>query len=205
MKHYLIFILLLIFIRNSYCQENHQQKLINYLSAGVLSEIGISYYEIDSGDRYTPIILGGVLELPLYKTKNFFNVSLSFFPNVAVVLHPKSQTSYEFGFNVRVNLNFAVSPYDVIRGSIGSGPHYIDYQCCRQADGFLFSDYFLASYIRYFKLNKIYCSLVIELGYRHISNAGIEKPNGGISNFIVGLGFNVLINSRGLSKESQIE
>ena len=161
MKHNLIFILLVIYISNSYCQEDQKQKLINYLSAGVLSEIGIPFQEIDSGDHYIPIIIGGVFDLPLYKTKNKFNVSLSFFPNVAIVLHPKSQTSYEYGFNIRLNLNFAVSQFDVIRGSIGSGPHYIDYQCCRQADGFIFSDYFLASYISYFKLNKIYCSLVI--------------------------------------------
>lgn len=196
MRQNLIFILLVLYLSNSYCQEDQQQKLINYRSVGVLTEFGIPYHEIDSGGRYTPIILGGIFDLPLYKTKNFFNVSLGFFPNVAIVLHPNCQASYEYGFNVRVNLNFAVSQSDVIRGIIGSGPHYMDYQCCRQADGFIFSDYLLASYIRYFKLNKRYCSLEIEIGYRHLSNAGISEPNGGINNIIIGIGFKMFLNSK---------
>ena len=104
--------------------------------------------------------------------------------------------AYEFGFNVRANLNFKISQYDVISGSIGSGPHYLDYENDRQNDGFIFSDYFLASYIRYFELKNRFCNFKIEIGYRHISNAGIEKPNGGISNFLVGLGFNTLLNSK---------
>ena len=192
MRQILLIIFLTFYCGNCFCQQ-HKTTFINKPSAGALAEIGIPYYEIDSSDLYTPIIMGGVFELPLYKTKNIFNVSLSFYPNFVIVLLLNGKTTYEFGFNLRANLNFAVSPKDVIRGSIGAGPHYMDYQCCRQADGFLFSDYFLASYIRYFKLHKRYGSLEIEIGYRHISNAGIEKPNGGISNFIVGLGFKVLL------------
>ena len=196
MRQSLLIILLSLYFSHCFCQHNKQSH-INYLSAGVLTEFGIPYYEIDSGDWYIPIIIGGVFDLPLYKTNNIFNVSLGFFPNVAVVLHPNSQTSYEYGFNVRVNLNFAVSQYDVIKGSIGSGPHYINYQCCRQADGFLFSDYFLVSYRRYFLVNDRYCNFDFEIGVRHISNAGISEPNRGINNIILGVGFNILLNSKG--------
>lgn len=193
-KNILLAISVLILV-NCYCQK-YEPTLINYKSTGFLMEIGIPYYEVDDCDLYTPLILGGIFDLPLYKTKNFFNVSLSFYPNIVVVANINDQNAYEFGFNVRANLNFAISKYDVIRGSIGSGPQYMDYHCCRQAYGFLFSDYFLVSYIRYFKLHKSYCNFEFEFGYRHISNAGITEPNRGISTFLVGFGFKFLLNKK---------
>jgi len=133
--------------------------------------------------------------VPLYKTKNFFNVSVSIFPNFVLVIHEKI-TTYEFGLNVRANLNFALNEYNVLRVMIGSGPQYFDYSTCRQAHGFLFSDYLLVGYRRYFLLNDRYCNFDFEIGYRHISNAGITKPNDGINNMIIGIGFNVVINSK---------
>lgn len=176
--------------------QQSDPAFINFKSAGALTEFGIPFYEIDFSDWYMPLIIGGIFDLPLYQTKNYFNVSLSFFPNVVIAFLLNGQKAYEFGFNVRANLNFTISQYDVISGTVGSGPHYLIYQNGRQTDGFLFSDNFLASYIRYFELNNRHCYVKVEIGYRHISNAGIEKPNGGISNFIVGLGFNVLLKSK---------
>jgi len=194
MRRNLIFTLLVFYLGHSYCQED-KYKLINKLSAGELTEVGISFFEYEDGKKYTPIIIGGFFEVPLYKTKNFFNVSVSIFPNFVLVIHEKI-TTYEFGLNVRTNLNFALNEYNVLRVMIGSGPQYFDYSTCRQAHGFLFSDYLLVGYRRYFLLNDRYCNFDFEIGYRHISNAGINKPNDGINNMIIGIGFNVVINSK---------
>jgi len=196
MRQNLIFILFVLYLSNSYCQEDQQQSLINYLSVGELTEVGIPYYDYEKGERYTPLIIGVIFEVPLYKTKNFFNVSLSIYPNFVVVFQNK-ETTYEFGINVRANLNFAINNHDVLRGIIGSGPQYFNCHTCRQAYGFLFSDYLLIGYRRYFILNDRYCNFDFEIGYRHISNAGICEPNGGFDNLILGIGFNILLNSKG--------
>lgn len=196
MRQYLVIIFLTFYFSNSYCQKNNP-VLINFLSAGELTEVGISFFEYEKGKKYTPIIIGGIFEIPLYKTKNFFNVTLSIYPNFVVVFHSK-ETTYEFGINVRANFNFAVSKLDVLRAIIGSGPQYFDCHCCRQAYGFLFSDYLMIGYRRYFILNNRYCNFDFEFGYRHISNASIYEPNDGINNLIIGIGFNVVLNTKGM-------
>lgn len=179
----------------SYCQK-YEPTLINYLSSGILTEIGIAYYDYEKGEKYTPLLIGGVFELPLYKTKNFFNTSVSIYPNFGFVFL-RREVTYEYGINVRINLNFALSKFDALRAIIGSGPHYFDCHAKRQSYGFLFSDYLIASYRRYLILNDRYCDFNFEIGYRHISNANICLPNGGFDNFIIGIGFNVLLNTKG--------
>lgn len=194
MKRLLLIVAIILYSGYSFGQIN-KPILINYMSTGELTEVGISFFEYEKSKKYTPLIIGGVFEVPLYKTKNFFNVSLSIYPNFVVVFHSK-ETTYEFGINIRANLNLAVSKFDVLRGIIGSGPQYFNCHTCRQAYGFLFSDYLLVGYRRYFLLNDRYCNFDFEIGYRHISNANIFEPNDGINNMIIGIGFNAALNSK---------
>lgn len=137
------------------------------------------------------MLIGGIFELPLYRTKKSFNISLSFYPNFAYVFVTDGD-AYAFGLNIRANFNYAVSKHDVIKGIIGSGPHFMDYHTKRLAYGFTFSDYILVGYRRYFIMNCRYYSIDFEIGYRHISNANFKEPNGGISSAILGIGLNVL-------------
>ena len=192
MKRLTLLISFILCVTIGYCQK-YDPMLINKMSAGVLTEIAIPFY-FKEEIKYTPVLVGGIFELPLYKTKKSFNISLSFYPHFAYVFVPDGD-AYEFGLNIRANFNFAVSKYDVLRGIIGSGPHFMDYQTSRQAYGFLFSDYILVGYRRYFIVNDRYCNFDFEIGYRHISNTYIMEPNEGISSAILGIGFNILLDT----------
>jgi len=187
-----VFYLIFIFSSIQLIGQKNEPILINEKLVGVLYEIGIPYYALEEGDKYTPLLFGETFEIPLNETKNFFNVSISIHPIFGIVFLNNSQ-AYEFGLNVRFNINLALSKFDVIRGSIGSGPHFMNHCTRRQAHGFLFSDYFLLSYRRFFYLNKRIYNTDIYIGYRHISNCNTRVPNGGISNFILGIGFNVVL------------
>ena len=190
MKKLILLLIVLINTTHIYCQK-YDPMLINKKSAGALAEIAIPFY-FKEQIRYTPVLIGGIFELPLYKTKKSFNISLSFYPNFAYVFVTDGD-AYEFGLNIRANFNFAVNKHNVIRGIIGTGPHFMDYHTSRQAYGFLFSDYVLVGYRRYFIVNDRYCNFDFEIGYRHISNANIKEPNEGISSGILGIGFNILL------------
>jgi hypothetical protein len=195
MKQILLFIFLTLYFSSSYCQK-FKPTLINNFSSGILTEIGIPYYDYEKGEKYTPLLIGGVFEAPLYKTKNSFNISLSIFPHLGFVFQKRAVT-YEYGIGVRANFNFAISKRNTFRAVIGSGPHYFDCYTYRQAYGFLFSDYLLVDYRRYFILNDRYYSFDFEIGYRHISNASLCEPNDGIENIIIGIGFNIVLNTNG--------
>ncbi|MBL0308428.1 MAG: acyloxyacyl hydrolase [Bacteroidetes bacterium] len=68
---------------------------------------------------------------------------------------------------------------------VSSGPHYLSQSVPRQAHGFIFSDNFFAGIN--IKLIKI-MHLDTRFGLRHVSNAGIKNPNGGINNLFGSLG-----------------
>jgi hypothetical protein len=164
--------------------QKYEPTLINHRIAGGIVEVGIPFYAIQEGDRYTPLLMGGVFEIPVYQTRNIFNVSFSFHPLVGIVFLDNDQ-AYEFGLNVRFNLNLAVTKHDVLKGAIGIGPHFMDHTTRRQAYGWLLADYFLIGYRRYFLSHEKYHFFGIRGGYRHLSNSNIWNPNGGISNFII--------------------
>lgn len=168
--------------------QEQPYRLINQKSAGILIEYGLPYYFLPEGDmRYHVLLVGGNLSIPFFKTSKVFNVSVDIYPHAGFVWL-KDCHNKEFGLNVRLGLNFAVSDLDVISLKIASGPHYIDCETEKQASGFIFSDYYLACYRRGFRISKEEFIFDFEFGYRHISNAGIKEPNRSISNFIFGLG-----------------
>lgn len=103
---------------------------------------------------------------------------------------PLIKNGYEFGLNVglvvRKNLmdNF-ISIYSLL----SLGPHYVSGTPKRQADGFIFSDnVFIGINVRMYE--NIY--LDIRPGFRHISNAGLKRPNGGVNNSLLSAG--ILVN-----------
>ena len=71
---------------------------------------------------------------------------------------------------------------------LGSGPHYINAQTQRQAKGFIFSDN-LAAGIRLPLPAHLAGEFNIQYRLRHISNAGLKSPNGGINNGFLVVGF----------------
>lgn len=90
---------------------------------------------------------------------------------------------YEFGVNAGVLIRrvlFGEVLY--LYGLISSGPHYVSGTPQRQADGFIFSDNFLLG-LNVKLLEKIYLDL--RSGFRHISNAGLNHPNGGVNDLVL--------------------
>ncbi|QKX06975.1 hypothetical protein HN014_19315 [Aquimarina sp. TRL1] len=90
---------------------------------------------------------------------------------------------YEVGLNVGILIrkNF-INDLLSFYALISSGPHYVKGTPARQSDGFIFSDNFVAGLTI-----KILKDAYIDIrpGFRHISNAGLKYPNGGVNDFFI--------------------
>ncbi len=163
-------------------------RLINQRSAGILVEYASPYYYLPEGFRYYALPTGAMVSFPLFKARRFFNMSVEIYPHYSFVWVEPSEGNYEVGVNIRLAGNFSLSPNDVISAKLATGPHYFTVETEKQAEGFLFSDYYLLTYNRRFFIRDIPFSMLLETGYRHMSNAGLQMPNRSVSNFIFGLG-----------------
>lgn len=105
--------------------------------------------------------------------------------NLTLLGDGKRSTGLEFGVNVgsflEYNLNSKTSGYV----GLGLGPHYISKSLERQAPGFIFSDNIYVG-IRW-QLDT-HLHMDSRINFRHISNANLQQPNGGINNIILSLG-----------------
>ena len=84
----------------------------------------------------------------------------------------------------RETLTDSVGAY--LFGSVG--PHYISVKTSDQANGFIFSDTVGAG-LSFFLTEK--SAINVEYRLRHMSNAGIESPNGGINTHFGTIGYSV--------------
>lgn len=100
-------------------------------------------------------------------------------------------SGYEFGLNAGIMvmkkiLKGRFSPYLLV----STGPHYVSGTPERQSSGFIFSDnLFVGMHIR--ASGNFYVD--VRPGFRHISNAGIKEPNGGVNDFIISAGFSLVL------------
>lgn len=93
---------------------------------------------------------------------------------------------YEFGFNLGIEFYQRLAPNLAFAASVGSGPYYITVKTKRQAPGFIFSDNFELGL--YYYLSATSASIDVKVRFRHISNAGLKSPNGGIDNLFLAVG-----------------
>ena len=93
---------------------------------------------------------------------------------------------YEVGLNIGILIRGnLVKKYLSFYGLLSSGPHYVSGVPRRQANGFIFSDNIsIGMNVRLIK--SLY--LDVRSGIRHISNAKLKSPNGGVNNFIINIG-----------------
>ena len=162
--------------------QKTEVKFINQKSLGAFVSTGFALYAIENGEKYQPILIGGVLHLPFYQTHGKFNVAIDLMPQFGIVPY-NNKMEYEFGFNFIFNFGFQVTENSILSISIGSGPHYITSSNDRQAPGFIFSDHLNIGYRHKFKSWQAGFSS----GIRHVSNAGLEEPNLGIDSLGVGI------------------
>lgn len=136
---------------------------------------------LPEGDVYSPYTLLG--NYTIWQRRRFQIYAESQFTQMSSPIRQK--VNYEFGGNLGVSYLFVNSRKLRMNASIGSGPHFITINTRKQARGFIFSDNFEIG--SSYNLYKIKSTIVLKLRYRHISNAGLNEPNGGIDNlFIVG-------------------
>ena len=106
----------------------------------------------------------------------------------------KETSGFEFGLNVgfaarKIFCNGGTAAYLLI----GSGPHYVSGVPERQAKGFIFSDNIITGLD--IKLSdKV--RLDLAGGVRHISNAGLKRPNGGVNNIVLYSGLIYLMKTK---------
>jgi hypothetical protein len=102
---------------------------------------------------------------------------------------PKSEINhdYEFGLNLGIRNYVKIKEGFYFYQMLGSGPHYISAKVGRQASGFIFSDNLSIGSL--FRLAQQHVLVNVQYVQRHISNANLKSPNGGVNsyNFTVGL------------------
>lgn len=100
---------------------------------------------------------------------------------------PKGGVDYEFGLNLGIRNYIKINEGFYFYQMLGSGPHYISADVGRQANGFIFSDNLALGTL--LRLNARGLFLNFQYVQRHISNANLKAPNGGVNsyNFVVGL------------------
>lgn len=98
------------------------------------------------------------------------------------------ETDIEFGIGLGLKymhpLTDSIAAY--LFGSVG--PHYISVKTSDQANGFIFSDTIGAG-LSFFVTE--YSAINVEYRLRHMSNAGMEKPNGGIDTHFGTIGYSL--------------
>lgn len=102
---------------------------------------------------------------------------------------PESEINhdYEFGLNLGIRNYVKINDGFYFYQMLGSGPHFISAKVKRQASGFIFSDNLAIGTL--LRLTKQNLFLNIQYVQRHISNANLKAPNGGVNsyNFTIGL------------------
>lgn len=91
--------------------------------------------------------------------------------------------NYGFGLNLGISYNLQLSKSLAIFSSLGSGPYYVTVETRRQASGFIFSDNIELG-INYL-MPASTTAIQLRARFRHISNAGLNSPNGGIDNLFL--------------------
>lgn len=195
-RQIVVTILCVIAVQFSFAQTSVASKVKSKHKIGFISGSGLSTNQVGISVNYDykaslfqlqyfyTILDKGTWQLELLGQPQF-NTS-SFIPqndNNTII------TGYEYGLNGGVVLRKyffkdALSLY----GLISAGPHYVSAVPRRQVAGFIFSDNFMVgTSVHLFKG----IELDLRAGIRHLSNANIKKPNGGINNFLLNAGFTV--------------
>ena len=151
---------------------------------------GFGSDSIPEGDYQTVLLIWhvGINTDCVFPSLKSHNGKLTFFlePQFNLVVNPEED--YEFGLGLGLQYQYPIMEKLSVYVLGGAGPHYMPSITDEQASGFIFSETIGAGL--YYHLTD---RSAVNVGYRfrHMSNAGIAKPNMGInSNFGV-IGYSV--------------
>ncbi len=192
-----LFVLLLFFASIvGFARPNQYGFSLNRNRAGFM--IGCATQElgplrVNEQDPYRAILLTGQFFWVITKWQSgglelLFQPQLNFSTLDAGTQGTYLENGLEFGANVgllaRKNLLLNKS---AIYALISAGPHFITRSIETQARGFLFSNNFAIGFLQRISSTAY---LDFRFGYRHMSNAGLKKPNRGIDNWVTAVGIN---------------
>ncbi|MGZ3580521.1 MAG: acyloxyacyl hydrolase [Syntrophales bacterium] len=186
-----IVVIIIFFANYAYCEEAQKEGRASnrfFTEMGFIAGFGNG--SIPEGS-YQPIFLIGHFGVDL---KRYFSglknhsgtLSVFLEPQINPVVNP--QTDIELGIGIGLQYMHPIignlSAY--ILGSIG--PHYISVVTTKQANGFIFADTIGAGFYYYLTRDS-----AINVGYRlrHMSNANLAEPNGGIDTNSGVIGYSV--------------
>ncbi len=157
--------------------------------SGLIMGIGTS--DLDDGRHYEPILVIWHLSKDLnpYLTALLgHRGKLSFICEPQINPSFKPSTDIEAGIGLGLKYSYPlISRLDAyVMGSVG--PHFMSLKTDEQHSGFLFADTIGAGLD--FKLSS---GAAINLGYRfrHMSNAGLKKPNSGVNTQFITVGYSI--------------
>ena len=184
----LVLLLLLPILSRAQSLHSPVPKWPRQALTGYYTQVGFSDRPLPEGHNYNPLIISAIYRWPVTKPGKRWATTIDIQPQFGWVT---SQTvldfTYEFGLNVGLSEILYLSKGRYLVATIGSGPHYTNVQTSRQAAGFIFSDNWLLSYGQPLRLFGHPVEVSLTLGFRHISNAGLKNPNGGLNDYIVGV------------------
>jgi lipid A 3-O-deacylase len=192
LKINLIIAVIFLFCALAYGAENNTDTAAPerfFTEMGVIAAYGTAG-ELPDG-QYRTVLLSGHLGVDL---KRYFQGlkthrgSLSVFLEPQIVVATDPERDYEFGVGVGIQYRYPLADKlsFYLLGSVG--PHFITVNTTQQKRGFIFSD--VAGTGVYYHITK---DSAINVGYRirHLSNADLGKPNGGINTHFAVIGYSV--------------
>ena len=182
MRYLLLLLCLFSFILSDAQIIEHKQK-----SLGL--QIGVPHWSttLPEGRTYLPYQLMGYWNFYNILPKKKHNLWIYLEPQwVLVNYDPKDDFDLEFGANLGLKFEWALTKRSLLTAAIGSGPHVITVETTDQARGFIFSDNMEVGWRQLFPNTP--WEVHLKWRWRHISNANLQKPNDGIDTFIIVLG-----------------
>jgi hypothetical protein len=107
-------------------------------------------------------------------------------PQVNPVVQPETEVEFGVGIGLKYLYPLTDRIYPYLQGT--TGPHYISVRTEDQHRGFLFANT-IAAGLYYFLSERT--AINVNYRFRHMSNAGLKRPNGGIDTHsgVVGISF----------------
>jgi hypothetical protein len=189
--------------QDSLLRSAKKQKVSSYQFGLQIENVVRTGYLSDMNYEYKPVLIQLEFQKPLSKKgKQGWQLDYLIQPQFNRVSFSENGVNtrsgviktFEIGVNAGLIVLKSLVKIDEYRNvkiyALGSlGPHYIGASPSRQAKGFLFSDN-----LRVGLRIPVSSSIIFDLrtGIRHLSNASLKRPNGGLDDILFGAGIRLV-------------
>lgn len=188
-------VFIFLFVLTSLSLNAQQDHYITQRSKGFIFGYGLYNERISDNSRYhvTQVIYN--FSIPLLKKEKVkhSNICLQIEPQVNPVFTHNRKAEIEAGLTFGFILNHELTKNTILDVGVGNGPSYISKETNFQSKGYVFSNYILVGISKRIRGKSSDWELILQGRFRHISNAGMARPNYGIDNIIVYIGFSKII------------